>query len=108
MLNSYLHVKKNDLVEIISGKEKGKTGKVLKVLAQDQRIILEKLNIAKKHVKASKQNPQGGIIEIEKPMAVSNVLLFCAKCKKGVRTGVKVLKDKKVRVCKKCNESLDK
>ena len=108
MLDQYLHVKKNDLVAIISGREKGKTGKVLKVLAEEQKVILEKLNIAKKHVKASKQNPQGGIIEIEKPMAASNVLLFCAKCKKGVRTGIKVVKDKKVRVCKKCGEGLDK
>lgn len=108
MLKSNLHVKKNDLVAIISGSEKGKTGKVQKVLIDENKVILEKMNMAKKHIKPSKKNPQGGIVEIEQPISASNVLLFCSKCNKGVRTGKKSLKDKKVRVCKKCSEVLDK
>ena len=102
------HIKKNDLVQIISGKEKGKTGKVINVWVEEGKVILEKLNLSKRHVKPSKKNPQGGITEVEKPLEASNVLLVCSKCKKGVRTGKKVVKDKKLRVCKKCREVLDK
>ncbi|HBQ20833.1 MAG: 50S ribosomal protein L24 [Deltaproteobacteria bacterium GWA2_38_16] len=102
------HIKKNDLVQIISGKEKGKTGKVINVWVEEGKVILEKLNLSKRHVKPSKKNPQGGITEVEKPLEASNVLLVCSKCKKGVRTGKKVVKDKKLRVCKKCGEVLDK
>ena len=108
MIQTSLHVKKNDLVQVISGREKGKTAKVLKVLVEENRVVLEKLNIAKKHTKPTKKNPQGGIQEIAKPMHASNVLLVCSKCNKGVRTGKKVVKDKKVRICKKCGEALDK
>lgn len=108
MIQTYIHVKKNDLVQVISGREKGKTAKVLKVLVEENRVVLEKLNLAKKHTKPTKKNPQGGIQEIAKPMHASNVLLVCPKCNKGVRVGKKIIKDKKTRVCKKCNEVLDK
>lgn len=108
MLVPAAHIRKNDLVAIISGREKGKTGKVQKVLIQEGKVILEKLNSVKKHLKPSKKNPQGGIVEIEQPISSSNVLLFCSKCNKGVRTGYKVVKDKKVRTCKKCGQYLDK
>ena len=107
-MQTALHVKKNDLVQVVSGREKGKTAKVLQVLVEKNKVILEKLNLAKKHSKPTKKNPQGGIQEIAKPMHASNVLLVCSKCNKGVRVGKKVVKDKKVRVCKKCNEVLDK
>src|SRR3989338_4590261 len=108
MMQTSLHVKKNDLVQVISGREKGKTAKVLKVLVKENKVVLEKLNIAKKHTKPTKKNPQGGIQEIAKPMHASNVLLVCPKCKKGVRVGKKIIKDKKARVCKKCSDVLDK
>ena len=108
MIQTSLHVKKNDLVQVISGREKGKTAKVLKVWVEENRVVLEKLNLAKKHTKPTKKNPQGGIQEIAKPMHASNVLLVCPKCNKGVRVGMKMIKDKKARVCKKCNEVLDK
>lgn len=108
MNNLSLHVKKNDLVSVISGREKGKTGKVLRVLLGERRVVLEKLNLSKKHTKPSKANPQGGISHIEMPISASNVLLVCSKCNLGVRTGKKVVKGKNVRVCKKCQEVLDK
>lgn len=103
-----LPVKKNDLVQVISGEEKGKTGKILRLIPEKNQIVIEKLNLAKKHTKPSQKNRQGGIVEVEMPIAVSNVLLVCPKCNKGVRIGRKMVKDKKVRVCKKCNEVLDK
>ncbi len=108
MNQTSLHIRKDDLVSVISGKEKGKTGKVLRVLLDEGKVVLEKLNQVKKHLKPSKKNPQGGITNIEMPIAASNVLLVCSKCNKGVRTGKKVVKEKKIRVCKKCGESLDK
>lgn len=108
MLQLRLHVKKNDLVQVISGEDKGKTGKVMRLLFDKKQIVIEKLHMAKKHVKPSQKNLQGGIIEVETPIAASNVLLVCPKCNKGVRIARKKVKEKKVRVCKKCGEVLDK
>ena len=102
------HVRKNDIVQIISGKEKGKSGKILRVLSDKGKVVVEKLNQVKKHSRPTKKNPQGGIITIEKPISASNVLLLCSKCNNGVRTGWKESKGKKVRVCKKCETILDK
>lgn len=104
---SKLTIKKNDTVEIIAGKEKGKSGKVMRVYPKTGRISVEKINVVKRHVKPSQQYPQGGIIEKEIPLHYSNVLLFCGKCSKGRRHGMKVQGDKKVRVCKKCGGSLE-
>jgi len=108
MLRKGLHVKKNDLVQVMSGHEKGKTGKVTQLIVSDMKVLIEKLNRVKKHTKPTQKNPQGGIIEIEKPIAASSVLLLCPKCNKGVRTGKKEIKGKRVRVCKKCGQQLDK
>ncbi len=102
-------IKKNDQIMIIKGKEKGKTGKVIKVDLLKGRVLIEKLNMVKRHAKPSQKHKQGGIIEKEAPLAVSNVMLICDKCKGPVRVGRKVLDDgKKVRYCKKCGEVLDK
>ncbi|MEK6599974.1 MAG: 50S ribosomal protein L24 [Deltaproteobacteria bacterium] len=102
-------IKKNDQVMIIKGKEKGKTGRVIKVDLLKGRVLIEKLNMVKRHAKPSQKHKQGGIIEKEAPLAVSNVMLICDKCKGPVRVGRKVLDDgKKVRYCKKCGEVLDK
>lgn len=112
-----MHVKKGDIVEVIAGaREKdyknakdGKvTGKVLKVLPAKNRVVVEGVNMRKKHMKPTTAMQQGGIIEIEGSIHASNVLLYCPKCGKGVRTGVAMVGDKKVRVCKKCGETLDK
>jgi len=100
-----LHVKKDDLVMIIAGKDKGKSGKVLRVLPEKERVLVENLNLIKRHTRPSQSNSEGGIIEKEAPIAISNVQLLCQGCNKPVRTGIKVLEDgSKVRFCKKCNE----
>lgn len=100
-----LHVKKDDLVMVVSGKDKGKSGKVLRVLPEKSRVLVESLNLIKRHTRPSKNNNEGGIIEKEAPIAISNVLLLCKGCNKPARTGVRVLEDgSKVRFCKKCNE----
>ena len=102
-------VKKNDQVMIINGKERGKTGRIMKVDLSKGRVLIEKLNMVKRHAKPSQKHKQGGIVEKEAPLAVSNVMLICDKCKGPVRVGRKVLDDgKKVRYCKKCGEVLDK
>lgn len=108
VMNPHLHVKKNDTVMVIAGKDKGKVGKVLKVLRKENRVIVEKVNIVKKHVRPSPKS-KGGILEKESPIHVSNVMIYCEKCGKGVRVGRRILEDgKKVRYCKKCNEVIDK
>ena len=101
------HVKKNDLVMVIAGKDKGKSGKVLSVLSKKNRVIVEKVNFIKRHTRPSTKQRQGGIIEREGPITISNVMLICTKCNKPSRIGKKYLEgDKKVRVCKKCGEIL--
>lgn len=111
-------IRKNDTVQVISGREKGKSGKVLKVDAKTGRVTVEKVNMVKRHMRPSQANPQGGILEKELPLDYSNVQLFCAKCNRGVRHGRKEVaatgakkgtagKTKKVRVCKRCDTSLD-
>jgi len=102
-----MHVKQGDEVVIISGRNKGQSGRVREALPKKERVVVENVNIIKKHVK-SMGNRQGGIIEVEAPIHVSNVLLYCPTCKKGVRTG-HVFNDegKKVRYCKICKTHLD-
>jgi large subunit ribosomal protein L24 len=100
-----LHVKKNDLVKIIAGKDKGKSGKVLRVMPDKGRVLVENINLIKRHTRPSRTISEGGIIEKEAPMALSNVQLLCPGCKMPARTGFRVLEDgSKSRFCKKCNE----
>lgn len=102
------HVKKNDQVMVVAGKDKGKTGKVLRIDRKDHRVIVEKVNVIKRHVRPS-QKSKGGIIERENFIDISNVMHYCDKCSKPVRVGTKVLEDgNKVRYCRKCEEVLDK
>lgn len=103
-----LAIKKNDTVMVIAGKEKGKKGRIISIDLPKQKVIIERMNLIKKHLKPSKQNQQGGIIDKEAPIHVSNVMLICTKCGKPTRIGNKLLEnDKKVRVCKKCQEVID-
>ncbi|MEJ2719911.1 MAG: 50S ribosomal protein L24 [bacterium] len=98
---------KNDTVKVVSGNHKGKVGKVLKVYPKTNRIIVEKVHLVKRHQRRKSQTEQGGILEMEAPIHVSNVMLICPKCSKPTRTGVGLLANgKKVRVCKSCNEML--
>jgi large subunit ribosomal protein L24 len=102
-----MKVVKNDSVLVVTGNSKGKKGKVLKVFPAEQRIIVEGVNFIKRHTKKSQKNPQGGIIEREAPIHVSNVKVVCSKCGKPARIGRKVLDNKKrVRVCRNCGEML--
>jgi len=101
-------IKKNDKVIVLTGKEVGKIGTVLKVDAEKERVVVEKLNMIKRHAKPSAQTAQGGIIEKEAPLKISNVMIVCDKCTEPTRIGMRRLEDgSKVRVCKKCGESMD-
>ena len=100
-------IAKSDTVKVISGNHKGKVGKVLKVFPKTNRIIVEKVNMCKRHTRPRSQTEQGGIVEKEAPIHVSNVMLVCPKCSQPSRTGVARLSDgRKVRVCRSCNEML--
>jgi large subunit ribosomal protein L24 len=102
------HVKKNDQVMVMAGKEKGKSGKLLRVIAKKDGALIEKVNFVKRHSRPSGQNRQGGIIEKEAPVPLSNIMIICAKCAVPVKVGRKILEDgKRVRYCKKCGEQID-
>jgi len=101
-------IKQGDTVQVVQGKEAGKKGKVLHVLESDERIIVERVNFIKRHVRPSKKVPQGGVIEREASMHISNVKLVCPSCNKPARVGVRMDGDQKVRYCKKCNVQVDK
>ncbi|MBF0243651.1 MAG: 50S ribosomal protein L24 [Planctomycetes bacterium] len=98
-----MHVKRNDNVEVIAGNHKGKRGRVKVVVNSKDRVIIAGINIRKKHVKPTREHPQGGRIDIEAPLAVSNVLPYCEKCEKPRRMIVKKCEeDSKIRACVKC------
>lgn len=102
------HLKKNDKVKVLAGKDKGKIGKILKIVQKKDRAIVENLNMIKRHMRKTQQNRQGGIVEKEAPIHWSNLILICTKCVKPTRIKMHFLEDgKKVRVCKKCNEIID-
>jgi large subunit ribosomal protein L24 len=102
------HLKKEDKVKILSGKDKGKIGRVLKVDRKKNRVLVEHVNMMKKHTRPSAKNRQGGIVEAEAAMHISNVMLMCSKCMKPVRLKMQELEDgQKKRVCRKCNETID-
>ncbi len=102
-------IKKGDTVQVLTGKEKGKKGRVLSVHPSENKVIIEKINVVKKHLKPSRQHQQGGIVERENPLHISNVMLVCPKCQARTRSGVLAAEDagKRLRVCKKCKEVID-
>jgi len=103
-----VHVKKGDTVVVLSGKDKGKRGKVLRVIAKKGVAIVEGVNVATKHQKPSPKNPQGGIVHQEMPLNTSKLMVVCNKCGMPTRIGHTFLADgTKVRTCKKCGEVLD-
>ncbi len=101
-----IHVKTGDEVMIISGKDKGKTGKVLQVSPTEQKVIVEGCNMVTKHVKARQQGQLSGIVKAEGAMYASKVMPICPKCKKPVRVAHEIKNDKKIRVCRKCGADL--
>ena len=101
-------VRKGDTVVVITGKVRGKSGKVLSVLLRDRKVTVEKVNLIKRHTKPNQQNRQGGILEREAPIHLSNVMIYCATCLKPVRVGSKALADgARMRVCKKCGQAIE-
>jgi len=101
-------VRKGDTVVVMAGKDRGKSGKVLSVLRGAQKVTIEKVNIIKRHTKPNQQNKQGGILEREAPIQISNVMIYCATCQKPVRVGSKAMTDgSRVRACKTCGHRIE-
>jgi len=101
-------VRKGDTVVVIAGKDRGKSGKVLSVFQRERKVTIEKINIIKRHTKPNQQNRQGGILEREAPIHLSNVMIYCATCQKPVRVGSKTMTDgSRVRMCKKCQQLIE-
>ena len=101
-----MNIKKDDKVVVLSGKDKGKQGKILVSDPKAAKVIVEGVNVATKHQKPRKQGEEGGIIKVETPIYAAKVQLVCPKCGKGVRVGYKMDGDKKIRVCKKCGAEI--
>ena len=103
---SKVHVKTGDTVKFISGKDRGETGKVLAVSPKEGKVIVEGLNMVKKHVKPRRQGETGGIVDAQPPIYASKVMPVCPKCGKATRVGHKIEGDKKVRICKHCGAEI--
>lgn len=101
-----MKIKQNDQVLIIAGKDKGKKGKVLSAWRSDQKIIVEGANLAKKHRRGRREGEKGQVVEVPRPLHVSNVKLICPKCGQPARFGFKVIESGKFRVCKKCHQEI--
>ena len=101
-----MNIKKDDKVVVLSGKDKGKQGKVIKADPKAMKVIVEGVNVATKHQKPRKQGEEGGIIKVETPIYASKVQLVCPKCGKATRVGHKITDGKKIRVCKKCGAEI--
>ena len=97
-----MKIKKDDVVIVISGKDRGKKGKVLQVFSENNKVVIEGVNKLYKHLKQRKGKEKGERIEFNAPIACSNVMFFCSKCNKPVRVGIKIEGNKKTRICKKC------
>jgi len=101
-----MKIKKGDKIKITIGKNKGKTGVVEKIYKNSNKVLVTGMNLYKRHVKKNEKMPQGGIVEIPRAMDVSKLNLVCPKCAKITRVGFKIEKDKKVRICKKCDSKI--
>jgi len=98
-------IRKNDMVHILAGRDKGKTGRVFKVYPGEERALVEGINYVKKHARKSQANPQGGIVQKESPIHISSLALLCKTCNKPARIGINILADgTKSRYCKRCKE----
>ena len=100
-------LKKDDTVMVIAGRERGKTGKVLRVLDEKNRVLIEHVNMVKRHQKPRSAQQQGGIVEKEAPVHLSNVVPICGRCNKPTRVGHREIEGKMVRICRRCDEIMD-
>ena len=103
-----MSIRTGDKVRVIAGKDKGKEAKVLATLPHKERVVVERVNMMKKHARATQQNPKGGILEIEAPMHVSNVMLICPSCSQPTRISRRREDGTRIRSCKKCGNDIDK
>lgn len=103
-----MRIKKGDQVQMIAGKDRGKSGKILRVLPDVRRVVVEKLNMMKKHVRPRKEGEKGQIIAMPAAVNISNVMLVCAHCGKSSRVGYKLEGERKIRFCKKCKAEIAK
>ena len=101
-----MNIKKNDIVIVLSGKDKGVKGKVLVAMPKEEKVVVEKVNVATCHTKPRQQGEAGGIVKRETPIRACKVALYCPKCDKGVRVGFKVSDGKKTRICRKCGAEI--
>ena len=101
------HIKKNDLVEVNTGEEKGRRGRILDVIPSKQQAIVEGINLVKKHQRARSQAKPSGIVTVPAPIHVANLVLICSKCGKKTKIRKEKIEDKKVRICKKCGEIIE-
>lgn len=101
-----IRIKKGDKVKIIAGKDRGKIGKVLKIIPVKSRLVVEGAGLVKKHFRRRSEKEQGGIREVPLPINISNVALFCSNCNKGVRAGMKIEGKSKIRICRKCQQAI--
>jgi len=101
-----MRLKKGDTVKILRGKDRGRSGKIEKIIPKKGKLVVEGLNIYKKHVKPQGEGKPGGIVEISKALPIANVILVCPKCNKATRVGYSFEGKKKVRVCKKCGANI--
>jgi large subunit ribosomal protein L24 len=100
-------IRKNDMVMVVKGRERGKTGKVMRVLPDHGRVVIERLNIVKRHSKPRGAASPGGIVEKEAPLQIANVMFFCERCNAPVRLGVKIAQDgERSRICRRCGEAV--
>ena len=104
---SVSRIRKNDNVVVVSGADRGKRGKVLQVGVKSNRVVIEGINKRTKYIKPGPEQPKGGKVNVEFPIDISNVMIFCDKCKKGVRIGIQYKDKTRTRVCKKCGKNLD-
>jgi len=96
-----------DLVEVMTGKDRGKRGKIEHLFLKESSVAVEKVNRFKKHLKPTRRYPQGGIVEVSRPLPASNVMVVCPHCSKLTRVGITIAGDKKMRTCKKCGKALE-
>jgi len=105
-LSNGMNIKKGDNVKIMAGKDRGKTGKVLKMLSHESRIMVEGINVYKKHVRPKKEGEKGEIVDITRPLQIANTMLVCPSCNKPTRIGHTIKDEEKVRTCKKCKTTI--
>ncbi len=104
-----LHVRKGDYVTVLGGRDKGKTGRILRVIPRKGMVVVEKIGVVKKNTRPTQKNPQGGIVDMEKPIPASRVMAVCMHCKRPTRLKrTRLASGDKVRVCRHCNEQMDK